>query len=133
MDVGYSGTPLTRKLGIKPASTLAMLGAPADIDAILGPLPAGVRTTVRGTGDVTLLFLTRAADLVRLKALRAAMPQAGALWVCWPKKASGVATDVSEDVIRAAALAGDLVDVKVCAVSPIWSGLKLVIRLKSRR
>ena len=128
---GYSGTPLPAKLGVKPESRVALLGAPDGFDQVLGPLPPGVtvRRQLRGPLDVLLAFFTRRADLERrLPALTAALDPAGGLWVAWPKQSSGVATDINENVIRDVALPTGLVDNKVCAVDDTWSGLRLVIR-----
>ena len=132
---GYSGTPLPRKLGIKEGSRVAVLAAPDDFDATLGPLPDGVvvRRRLRGPLDVVVFFTTSRAQLERrMGALRAALDPAGRLWVAWPKRASGVATDVTEDVVREVALSHRLVDNKVAAVDATWSGLQLVIRLADR-
>jgi CheY-like chemotaxis protein len=134
---GYSGTPLPRKLGIQPGHRLVLVGAPAAFEAsVLGPLPDGVRVSRRlgGTADVIVAFLTARAELQRrLPALRARMDDAAGLWIAWPKRASGVATDITEDVVRAVALpGGELVDNKVCAIDETWSGLRLVIRLSAR-
>ena len=136
MTSGYSGTPLTRKLGIQPGHRLLLLGAPDGFEGgVLGPLPDGVRVgrATRGTADVIVAFVTRRADLEwRLPRLRAAMEPAAGLWIAWPKRASGVPTDVTEDVIRDVALPTGLVDNKVCAVDETWSGLRLVIRRELR-
>ncbi|HEX9993978.1 MAG TPA: DUF3052 family protein [Acidimicrobiales bacterium] len=132
---GYSGTPLPRKLGIKEGSTLALLGAPDGLAALLEPLPAGVllRRSTRGTADVILLFTTSRDDLARrLPAAQRALHPDGGLWVAWPKKASGVATDLTENVVRELGLAAGLVDNKVCAIDETWSGLRLVVRLADR-
>jgi hypothetical protein len=132
---GYSGTPLVRKLGIKPGARVALLGAPEGFDATLGELPAGVevRRSARGTVDVLLAFFSRRVDLERrLPALRAALEPDGGLWIGWPKRASGVATDVTEGVVRELGLAAGLVDNKVCAIDQTWSGLRLVYRLRDR-
>ena len=132
---GYSGTPLPGKLGIKEGSRVAVLAAPDDFDATLGPLPDGVdvRRRLRGPLDVVVFFTTSRAQLERrMGALRAALDPAGRLWVAWPKRASGVATDVTEDVVREVALSHRLVDNKVAAVDATWSGLQLVIRLADR-
>ena len=133
---GYSGTPLVRKLGIKPGHRLALLGAPDGFeDATLGDLPGGVRIARRtgGTADVIVSFHTRRAELERrLPALRALMEPAAGLWIAWPKRASKVATDITEDVVREIALPTGLVDNKVCAIDATWSGLRLVIRLAQR-
>jgi hypothetical protein len=132
---GYSGTPLPRKLGIKPGSRVALIDAPAGFDAVLGELPEGVRVgaRVRGPLDVVVaFFLERRALERRIAALRAALDPAGGLWIAWPKRASGVTTDLTEDVVRELALANMLVDNKVAAIDETWSGLRLVIRLRDR-
>jgi hypothetical protein len=133
---GYSGTPLPNKLGIKEGSRVAWGNAPEGWEDTLGALPDAVhvRERVRGPLDVIVFFTTRRAELERrMPALRRALDPAGALWISWPKRASGVSTDLTEDVVREIALANALVDVKVAAVDETWSGLKLVIRLKDRR
>lgn len=130
---GYSGTPLATKLGIGPGHRLAVLGAP-DGFAIEG-LPDGVvgRTAARGPLDVILSFHTARADLARrLPALLRALHVDGGLWVAWPKRASGRATDITEDVVRAVCLPTGLVDVKVCAIDDVWSGLRLCLRKELR-
>jgi hypothetical protein len=132
---GYSGTPLVKKLGIKEGSTLALIRAPDGFDATLGELPDGVRVrrSVRGPLDVIVAFFDRRAELEgRLPALRAAMDPAAGLWIAWPKKASGVSTDITEGTVRELGLAARLVDNKVCAIDETWSGLRLVIRVKDR-
>jgi hypothetical protein len=132
---GYSGTPLVRKLGIKAGAKVAIIGAPEGFDATLGPLPDGVSVTRRlGAGqDVVIFFTTERAALAgRLDGLRAAIAPDGMVWVAWPKKASGVPTDVTEDVVRDVVLPAGLVDVKVCAIDATWSGLKLVVRKELR-
>lgn len=136
MTVGYSGTPLPRKLGIKSGMSMAVLNAPPNLDAILGELPERVTTSQRLSGhrDLVLIFITRQADLAaRVPALTSAIAPNGMVWVAWPKRASKIETDMTEDVIREIVLpSSDLVDVKVCAIDHVWSGLKLVIR-KERR
>jgi hypothetical protein len=132
---GYSGTPLVKKLGIKPGATIGLIGAPDDFDQTLGELPDGVavRRRLRGPLDVIVAFyVDRAALERRLPALRDALAPAGGLWVAWPKRASGVPTDVSETVVRELGLAAGLVDNKVCAIDAVWSGLRLVYRLRDR-
>jgi hypothetical protein len=133
---GYSGTPLPRKLGIKPGHRVLLLRAPEGFEpAVLGPLPDGVRVarTARGTADVIVAFVDRRADLERwLPALRELMEPAAGLWIAWPKRSSGVETDVTEDVVRELGLANRLVDNKVAAIDATWSGLRLVIRLADR-
>lgn len=128
---GYSGTPLWKKLGIKPQVRLVLLKAPPGFS--ISDLPSGVTTSTRGLGDITLRFVRSSRELSCLQCLRNEMADAAALWICWPKKSSGVVTDVTEDVIRSAALAAGLVDIKVCAVDDTWSGLKLMIPVKDRR
>lgn len=134
---GYSGTPLVKKLGIREGAIVALLRAPEEADAILGPLPEGatVRRDLRGAKpiDVALLFTKARADLEsRFANARDRIAKNGALWVCWPKKSSGVATDLTEDVARAIGLAAGLVDNKVCAIDETWSGLRFVWRTKDR-
>jgi hypothetical protein len=129
---GYSGIPLVRKLGIKPGHRLLLLGAP---ESFALDLPDGVRVSRRATGlaHVILSFHLRRGELTkRMPALRECMAPAAGLWIAWPKRASKVATDLSEDVVRELAYANTLVDNKVCAIDETWSGLRLVIRLKDR-
>ena len=136
MTAGYSSRTLPAKLGIRPNTRIALLETPRGYGAVLRPLPPGVQVTasIRGRLPFIQLFTTNRRDLERrFPALVRALAQDGSLWVSWPKRASGVATDLTEDVIRTVALAGGLVDVKVCAVDDVWSGLKLVRRLKDRR
>jgi hypothetical protein len=135
MSAGYSGTPLVRKLGIKPRARLALLAAPDGFDETLGELPGdvSVRRDARAQADVIVAFVTRRAELERrLPALRRSLDVAGGLWIAWPKRASGVSTDVSENVVRELGLAAGLVDNKVCAIDDVWSGLRLVYRLRDR-
>ena len=130
-SVGYSGTPLAKKLGIGPGAQVLPIDAPAELHDWLAPLPEGVRfvTRLSADTDVVHLFVTAQARLDReLERLRGTLRGDAAVWVSWPKKSARVATDVTEDTIRAAALPLGFVDVKVCAVSDVWSGLKLVIR-----
>ncbi len=132
---GYSGTPLATKLGIKEGHRLAFPGAPQGFRALLGELPSGaeVRERARGPLDVIVFFVTRRAKLEkRFERLRAAMDPAAGFWVAWPKRSSGVETDMTEDVAREVGVARGLVDNKVCAIDETWSGLRLVIRLKDR-
>ena len=132
---GYSGTPLPRKLGIKEGARVALVDAPDNFEATLGALPDGVtvRTRARGPVDVIVFFTASRAKLERrIVTLRSALDPAGRLWVAWPKRASGVPTDVTEDVVREIASAHRLVDNKVAALDETWSGLQLVIRLKDR-
>ena len=128
---GYSETPLERKLGFKPGMTAVMLDAPdgleLDLDAVT------VQRTLRGHADIVLCFVTARAGLERRAArLRTAIAPDGIVWVCWPKKASKVPTDMTEDVVRDVLLPTGLVDVKVAAVDATWSGLKLVVRKELR-
>ena len=132
---GYSGTPLVEKLGIQRGSTIAILAAPPGYDRTLGPLPRPVsrKRSLSGPLDFIQFFTSRRAELERRFAqLASALAPAGMLWISWPKQSSGVPTDLTEDVIRAIGLARGLVDVKVCAVDAVWSGLKFVRRLKDR-
>jgi hypothetical protein len=132
---GYSGTPLARKLGLKPGFAAAWVGAPGDFEALLGELPDGVtvRRRLRGPLDLVVCFVMARSELERrLPALRAALAPAGMLWVAWPKRSSGVATDMTEDVVRDVALPTGLVDTKVCAIDATWSGLRLVVRRELR-
>jgi hypothetical protein len=133
---GYSGTPLWKKLGYKDGTRAVVAGAPAHYAALLG-LPAGMGVgwlgrPGRGMGFVHQ-FATRASALAAgLRSYRRAIAPDGVIWVSWPKKSSGVATDITEDVVRRIALPMGLVDIKVCAVDAVWSGLKLVIRRENR-
>jgi hypothetical protein len=133
---GYSGTPLPKKLGIKAGGRVAVVSAPDEFaDAALRPLPERValRARARGPLDVIVFFTKRRAELERrFDRLAAALDPAGALWIAWPKRASGVATDLTEDVLREVVLPRGLVDTKVCAIDDIWSGLRFVIRKENR-
>jgi hypothetical protein len=132
---GYSGTPLPRKLGIKPDHRVLVLNAPEGFAETLGELPDGVvvRGSARGKADVIVSFHDRRAELARrMPKLRALMEPAAGLWIAWPKRASKLPTDLTEDVVRELALANTLVDNKVCAIDETWSGLRLVIRLRDR-
>lgn len=132
---GYSGKALVQKLGIKAGARIAILNPPTGYARTLGKLPARVarRTTTAGALDFIQFFTTEHRDLERRFAtLARSLTPAGMLWISWPKKASRVATDLTEDVIRAVGLAHGLVDVKVAAVDDVWSGLKFVRRLKDR-
>jgi hypothetical protein len=135
MPAGYSTRSLPDKLGIKAAARVALVGAPSGYEATLGKLPPGVirAKALRGPLDLVQVFVKSRAELARrFPALKKALAIDGALWVSWPKKASGVATDLDENVIREVGLAQGLVDVKVCAVDEVWSGLKFVYRLADR-
>jgi hypothetical protein len=130
---GYSGTPLAKKLGVKTGATLVVLGAPSEF--VIADLPAGVtaKTRLGAHADVVVFFTKeRAALAAKLDALQAAIRPDGAAWIAWAKKASKVPTDLTEDVVREVALPRGLVDVKVCAIDDVWSGLKLVVRKELR-
>lgn len=132
---GYSGTPLAQKLGIKPGDRVKTTAAPPDYADLVAPLPDGVRLApnLKPPVDIWHLFARSRGEFeASLAECIDAIRPDGALWVSWPKKASGVATDLSEDGIRELALPRGLVDVKVCAVDATWSGLKLVIRKELR-
>ena len=123
---GYSGTPLVKKLGIKPGATVAVLDAPADFAATLGALPEGARCEATlGEERAVIVWFTRdaAALAARLPALKAALDWQGGLWIAWPKKTSGQAKDLSEPGVREAGLAAGWVDFKICAIDATWSGL----------
>jgi hypothetical protein len=133
---GYSGTPLAAKLGIKAGSNVVAIGAPRNYRELLAPLPAGVAfgRQVSQATDVVHVFTPVRAELAgKLASILPKLRADAAVWVSWPKKASKVATDITEDTIRGIALPMGLVDVKVCAVDAVWSGLKLVIRKEKRR
>jgi hypothetical protein len=136
VSAGYSGTPLPTKLGIKPDSRLGLMNAPADFMVTLGELPHGVRVLVgrlHPPVDVIVAFFTERRELERrLPGLIGALDKAGGLWIAWPKRASKVETDITEDVVRELALAEGVVDNKVCAIDETWSGLRLVARLRDR-
>jgi hypothetical protein len=129
---GYSGTPLAKKLGIKPGTQILKINAPKEYEDWLGGLPDGacfVTRAPRGGSGLVHLFVTSTVELAHdLPKARAAITPDGAIWVSWCKKSAKMPTDVTEDLIRARALKTDLVDVKVCAVTEVWSGLKLVVR-----
>ena len=128
---GYSGTPLAKKLGIADAMRVCAKGAPGDYADWLAPLPPGVVVSSRLAKDTALVHVfhrERSALAADLEALRGQLAPEVPVWVSWPRKAAKVATDITEDVIREIALPLGFVDVKVCAVSEVWSGLKLVVR-----
>jgi hypothetical protein len=134
-DAGYSGTPLAKKLGYRPGTRAYLDAAPDDYAALVAPLPDGVEflAAAKKPLDLVHVFTTSAADLAaKLKRYRPLVEPAGVIWVSWPKKAAKVSTDVTEDVVRDLALPLGLVDVKVCAVDAVWSGLKLVVRKELR-
>lgn len=139
MPAGYSGTPLAAKLGLSPAKaqSLYLKSAPSDFASTLGPLPKDctllTRLPARGAPDITLAFIISKKQLAEmLTQFAPRIRRAEMLWIAWPKKSSGVETDVSENAIRAGAIAAGLVDTKVCAVTEIWSGLRLVRPVKDR-
>lgn len=132
---GYSGTPLPQKLGIKAGHRVALIGAPRGFLDVLGTLPSdvGVSSESRGAADVIVFFVDRRAELAkRFGPIARRLNETGGFWVAWPKKASGVATDITETEVRAIGLAAGLVDNKVCAIDETWSGLRFVIRLADR-
>lgn len=132
---GYSGTPLAKKLGIKEGFVVSAIGAPASYRQLLEPLPPAVRFAKKTDRSIDLvhLFATDRAQLGdALATFRATLAPAAVLWVSWPKKTSKVTTDINEDIIRELALPLGFVDVKVCAVDEVWSGLKLVVRKELR-
>jgi hypothetical protein len=130
---GYSGTPLVDKLGIKPQTRMQFVSEPTNFAEILGVLPPGARVAPRGPLDLAILFVIKSADLERrFDKLRDRLTSSGMLWVSWPKKTSGVASDLTENVVREIGLAKGLVDVKVCAIDETWSGLKFVRRVRDR-
>jgi len=135
MAVGYSGTPLARKLGLKDDTRLVVLGEPRDYATLLGILPPGLERQGAPTKTTTLVhvFVTKRQELAQhLARLRKQLNPDAGVWVSWPKKASKVPTEVTEDVIREVALPLGYVDIKVCAVSETWSGLKLTVRRELR-
>lgn len=139
---GYSGTPLSKKLGIKQGAVLCCVNPPLELDQWLAPLPAGVqradKTAKPRSSDVVLCFTRSRADLSkRFAGAKRALKTDGSLWIAWPKQAARKldprwATDLTENDVRATGLAAGLVDNKVCAISDVWSGLRLVYRLKDR-
>ena len=133
--VGYSGTPLAKKLGVKPASRICAIGAPENYAELLAPLPDGVKFERRPNSrtDIAHVFTVHKDELsAHLRSLREKLSAEAAIWVSWPEKASKVSTTITEDAIRELAFPLGLVDVKVCAVTEVWSGLKLVVRRELR-
>ena len=131
---GYSGTPLPSKMGLKSGMKFIALNAPADLDMLLAGAPNLERLARVAPFECALAFVTTERALAALFAkLAPKLVDAGMIWIAWPKKASGVATELTEDVVRRAGLAAGLVDVKVCAIDVTWSGLKFVRRLRDRR
>ena len=135
MPAGYSGTPLPKKLGITKSSRVALIGAPSEYESLLGKVPAGavLGASLSQKTDLVHVFVTQRKELAaHLAMLRRKLRDDAAVWVSWPKKSSKVATTVTEDVIRELAIPLGFVDIKVCAVSEVWSGLKLVVRKELR-
>jgi hypothetical protein len=130
---GYSGTPLPAKLGLVDGARLFVVEPPRNFDRLLAGAPSAVRLGRLAEFDIALAFITREAMLAEtLTRLLPRLAERGMIWICWPKRASGVATDVTEDTVRKHALPTGLVDVKVCAIDDTWSGLKL-LRRRARR
>ena len=135
MQAGYSKRSLVDKLGIKPGSTLSIVHAPEGYDDTLGRLPDGVSNGTKPTRDVDFIqaFFVDSKNLGReFPALKKAIKQNGVLWISWPKKAAKITTDLTENVVREIGLKNGLVDIKVCAVDDVWSGLKFMYRLTDR-
>jgi hypothetical protein len=130
VSTGYSGKPLVEKLGVKPDSTLVLIDAPDDVERLLQPLPPGahLRGGNRGRREMTIWFVTSRRGLGRRFGAVVRAVAEGTLWMAWPKRSSGVDTDLTEDVIREVALASGMVDTKVCAIDDTWSGLRLTQR-----
>ena len=132
---GYSGTPLVKKLGIKRGSKILPWRAPQDYVNLVGPLPEGAAVVSRVTDntDIVHIFCTKKSQLTKsLRSLRSRLRQDGTIWVSWPKKSAKVPTEITEDTVREIAIPLGFVDIKVCAVDDVWSGLKLVIRRENR-
>ena len=132
---GYSGTPLSTKLGIKEAQRVLLVGAPANYKRLLAPLPPAVKFVSQPDAkvDVAQVFVTQRESLAKiLRTLRKKLKPEATMWISWPKKSAKVPTTITEDIIRELALPLGLVDIKVCAVTEVWSGLKLVVRLELR-
>ena len=135
MTAGYSKTPLVKKLGIKPGFTVLLVNEPANLRSLLGELPEDVSFVDQSSSPVDYIhFFTKEKTelLAQIGTLKSAIKKDGLLWISWPKKASKVPTDVTEALVRETGLNAGLVDVKICAVDEIWSGLKFVYRLKDR-
>ncbi|HZS18916.1 MAG TPA: DUF3052 domain-containing protein [Candidatus Udaeobacter sp.] len=132
---GYSGKPLAQKLGIKPGLCVVAINAPANYRELLGTIPEGVTFSNRVKPDSSFahLFVKKRSELEKgLSPLREKIADTGTVWVSWPKRSSRIASDVTEDVVRAVALPLGFVDVKVCAIDETWSGLKLMVRRSNR-
>jgi len=133
MAAGYSGTPLPKKLGIKPGFRVALLDMPAEVHAELKSALSSCTPVTTGATDFAMIFVkTQAALRKEFPRLAKRLSPAGMLWVSWPKKTSGVASDLDENIVRKLGLNIGLVDIKVCAVNEVWSGLKFVIPVKDR-
>jgi hypothetical protein len=137
-NAGYSGTPLIKKLGIKPGQRVYLRAAPSNYDSLLGGMPAGVEVAKRlgkphSIDFVHFFVLTSRQLRLEFPELKTALTYAGSLWLSWPKRSSKVETDLDENVIRQIGLDGGLVDVKVAAIDETWSGLKFVYRLEDRK
>jgi len=133
---GYSGTPLPKKLGIKESQRIAFINAPEGFRGELGQLPGGVEILKRPVAplDLIICFVKSEKELVaNFEKLALKLTATGMLWIAWPKKTAGVATDLTENVVQRIGLAAGLVDTKVCAIDETWSGLRFVIRLKDRK
>jgi hypothetical protein len=133
---GYSGTPLPQKLGLKPGLTVVIIKAPTNYRRLLGTIPVEVTFShrLKPNSSFVHVFIKKRSELERrLSILREKVADTGTVWVSWPKKSSGVPTDVTEDVVRRVALPLGFVDIKVCAIDETWSGLKLVIRKENRK
>jgi hypothetical protein len=133
---GYSGTPLPKKLGVKPNQRIALVNAPKDFMQLLGPLPKDTTIVKRLNGplDLIVLFVDREQSLAKqFPILAEKLVSNGMIWIAWPKKSSGVATDLIFEKVQRIGLDCGLVDVKICAVDEVWSGLKFVIRLQDRK
>ena len=132
---GYSGTPLVKKIGIKPGHRIILRNHPSSFLRDLGVLPEGVKKTDKlvGQADVVIYFAAKRSELEKdfSRLMKVQLPD-GMIWISWPKRASGKPTDLDENIVRDTGLALGLVDVKVCAIDEIWSGLKFVVRLKDR-
>ena len=130
---GYSATPLVRKLGIREGTTVATIGAPATFPALLGDLPDGATLGDDLVADMVVVFARERADMVEgFGDAMTRIPADGAIWVAWPKRSSGVPTDLTEDVMRELFLPTGMVDTKVCAIDETWSGLRFVVRTEHR-
>jgi hypothetical protein len=135
MSAGYSGTPLAKKLGLKDGDRVLLVDGPEGVERLLEPLPPGVSLmrTGRAPFDAILFFVTRRTSVERRhEALAARLTSAGMLWFAWPKRASGLPTDMTENVLREVVLPSGMVDTKVCAIDDTWSGLRFVRRKELR-